>query len=67
MIAIYKKIPAKKIRAEAKQAIKGIEDWFKSNPDKNVCIVGCWYGKQVQIRREHIAEDVNAARDAALK
>ena len=66
MIYIYKTIPASRIRKEAKEGISKVEAWFAAHPDKATATVGLWYDKVVTIRRGHVAEDVNAARDAAL-
>ena len=66
MICIYKTIPARRIRKEAKEGIAKAEAWFAAHPEKETATVGFWYGDMKTIRRSHVAEDVNAARDAAL-
>ena len=66
-IIIYKKIPTKQIRKEAKKAIQDIENWFKKNPRRRVCNTETWYRKMIKVRKKHVVEDINAAADAAIK
>lgn len=67
MIVIYRTIPNAEIRKDAATAIGTCKLFFQTNPKRKVANVGVWYGKMVKVRRGHIVEDINAARDAALK
>lgn len=67
MIAIYKTIPEAEIRQEAADTIAKVEAWFVANPKRRVCHVGIWYGRQVTIHKGHVAREVNAAAEAAIR
>jgi hypothetical protein len=63
----YQKLPAKAIRKSAKRSIDGIEEFFKCNPKKKICVAELWYGRTIDVRKGHVAEDVNAAAELAIK
>lgn len=67
MIALYRKVPESQIRQDAKEGITKIEAWFLKNPKRKVCRSELWYGKQVSIRRGHVAGDMEAAMQEALR
>lgn len=63
MIAIYKKPTKAELRKWVKDAIKQIEAWFKANPDRDMCRTSLWYSEVVEVRRDHVKEDIgNAAK-----
>lgn len=67
MIVIYKTISEAEIRRDAKSAIRKINKWFKENPNRTDCKAETWYGQMSVIRRGHVAKDINAAAEAAIK
>lgn len=66
MLLIYKSIPAKTIRKDAREAIPKIKAWFKANPDRKECNAELWYGKQLKIKADTVEEQVNAAAAEAI-
>lgn len=67
MFVVYQTIPNEEIIQSAEDAIPQIEEFFVNNPERQECRTEVWYGEQVSIRRGHVREDVEAARDAAMK
>ena len=67
MILVYSTIPDEEIRSGAEEAVANIGQWFKDNPRRQVCKANCWYGRQVKVRKGRVREDIEAARDLALK
>ena len=71
-ILMYDRIPNAEIMADAARDIPRLEQWFADHPDKDVCLVQCWYGRRIKVKRpkgprsKTIAAQLNAARDAAL-
>lgn len=65
MLVVYKTIPAKEIRKDAREAIEKVNAWFASNK-KRICRAQLWYGKVVDVRRGHVEEDINTAAKAAI-
>jgi hypothetical protein len=58
MWTLFKRIPAKEIRKDAKAAIPGLKKWFADHPTRKTCRSTMWYEQVHLIRRDHIAEDV---------
>jgi hypothetical protein len=67
MLVVYRKIPESEIRETAAKAIGEIGEWFKANPKRRVCNVELWYNKKVTVKPKTIAEQINAAAEAAIK
>jgi len=67
MIVIYKTIPNRTIKAEAKKAIPQIEKWFKDHPDRNECNAQTWYGKMFTFHRDNVTNCMNLAVAEAVK
>lgn len=67
MLVVYHKVPEATIRKEAASTIMDVTTFFQEHPKRRVCRVEFWYGKVHSIRRGHVSEDINAARDAAIK
>lgn len=67
MIVLYTPIPNEKIRKDAEETITKIHSWFEVNPKRDTCNAKLWYGQMIIVRRGHIEEDINKARDVALK
>jgi hypothetical protein len=66
MLVVYHKIPEAQIREEAESCIAKVNTFFAKRPKRRVCRAEFWYGKVRSIRRGHVVEDVNAARDEAI-
>lgn len=67
MIFIYKKISARQILKDAKDAKKKVAEWFKANPKRKNCKAEMWYGKVVIIHPNSIDSDIDAAAEAAIR
>jgi hypothetical protein len=66
-IVIYKRISAKQIRSDAKEAKELIAKFFKDNPDRKECNAKVWYGEMITVHPDTIEADINAAMNKALK
>lgn len=62
----YMPMKIKDIRKSAKETIPQIEEWFVQNPKKDVCVAQLWYGRQVDVKRGNVKEDVTAAMNEAI-
>ena len=59
MILVYKTIPAKTLRKEAKAAIAQIEAWFSANPTKTNCNAELFYGRRLDIKPNTVKQQVD--------
>jgi hypothetical protein len=67
MILIYEKIPATKIKKQAKSFIKKINDWFTNNPTRKVCKTVMWHGEKYTIKRKDVKQQIDKIVDELTK
>jgi hypothetical protein len=65
MFVMYGTISKKQMQKEAKEAIKGIENFFVEHPKRRVCRTEFWYGKVYSIKPKNVAEQVAKILDEA--
>jgi len=60
MFIAYTRLTVAELEADIPKAIKGIEDWFEANPDRDDCNTQLWMGKELTVSRENIETEVRA-------
>jgi hypothetical protein len=59
MLIVYKRIPAKTLRKEAKDAIAQVEAWFKSNPTRTNCNAELFYGRMLDLKPATVKQQID--------
>ena len=75
MIVIYPRLPRKEIIRAYEELATSIPQWFKTNPDRKICRIELFYGREVHVTRENyktrlakeLEKDLAEAKDAKAK
>ena len=67
MIVLYARLTEADIRAQIPEGIRKANEFLAKHPDRQECVAGMWYRRQVTVRRGHVEEDINAAAEDAIR